>query len=339
MKRLTNLTIVLLLALAMLTNCQKDSDSGVNTIESDEFTIQELAESEDEDLLYDLGIDDQDEANMFDGYSSFDGGLGKITAPIDTILRFGRRIEDRGLRRLDIRRVAPDTFKVFVAREFAGAFVIFEKGEDSTGTRPIIIHRKRLRHVVKRNAIYVKKERETDSAHDISNRLHRNWKLAAVSMSAGNSVPNHTIQMNEITITSSSGENMVITDPLNNLFYSRDDLPTFVPGDSVTVQVKLSNTTANPVDIEGNGSTEKVLLHFGVNRHHHARKRFHYVGVDPATGDNVYEGGWVIKQRPGRAYHAIIDAIDNGTIHDSNAETFPYNSTTLGTIYRVVTVD
>lgn len=338
MKRLFHI-ITLLLMLAVLTNCQKDSDNGLSIEEDESLSVQQLVSEDDEDMLYDLGIDDKSEDNMYDGYSTFNGDLGKITASIDTVLRFGRRIEDRGLRRMDIRRIAPDTFKVFIAREFAGAFVIFEKGDDSTGTRPIIVHRKRLRHVVRRNAIYVKRDVVTDAANELTDRHRRNWKLAGVSMGAGNSVPHHTIQINEVTVNSSSGTSMVITDPLNTLFFSRKELPTFEVGDSVTVQVKLTNTTANPVDIKGNGSTEIVLLHFGTNRDHHARKRFRYVGTDPATGDNVYEGSWTVRQRPGRAYHAIIDAIDNGSIYESAADQFPYNSTTLSTPYRVGVVD
>ena len=58
MKRLINLSTILLLALFALTNCQKDSDNGINTVDDDELTIHQLADSEDEDLLYELGIDD-----------------------------------------------------------------------------------------------------------------------------------------------------------------------------------------------------------------------------------------------------------------------------------------
>ncbi len=336
MKYLLKLAMIAAMLMMIATSCQKDGTDSLGAVEDDETIVQELAKSDEEELLYDAAIDDIDEARMFDGYNSFSNGMGKIAAPIDTVLRFGRRFDPHPRRVVrEVRRIGEDSIFVSVSRVFQGVFVIFEKGEDSTGTRPIIIHRKRMRHAVKRNAIYV---RNRDTRADVTTDLapHHRWQLAAVSMAAGHSVPESSIRIHEVNITSTGGVDMTLTHPLDTFFDSRDDLPTFVPGEEVKVVVKLTNTTLNPVDPVGNGSTETLLLHFGANRHHHARKRFEYVGTDPATGDQIYQGTWVVRQRPGHTYHAVFDAIDNGTIYDSDATTFPYNSTTWGIPYRVV---
>lgn len=259
---------------------------------------------------------------MYDGYSSF----GKVFTPIDSVKRFGRKVLQRPRRVItDVQRIGPDTIRVFTAREFVGQFVIFSKPDDST----VVRYTKPLRHVVRRVALYVRR-----NPNEVTGR--RGWELAEVSLGQGNSVPMATIQIKEITITGSGGVSVVYTNPLHTMLSVPDDILLFSPGETVTVQVKLSNSTLNPVDPLGNGSTETVLLHFGVNRQHHARKRFEYVGVDPVTGDQVYEGSWTIGQQPFRLRHAVVDAIDNGTIFDDDATTYPYNSTTWSAPYRVI---
>ncbi len=331
MYRIISIFAIVFMSLLSMFSCQKDTNSV--SLQDDEAVVEELAVAEDSEYLFDLGIDDKNEDFMFNGYSSFGSGFGKVTAPIDTVLRYGRKVirpPRRGI--IDFRRISPDTIRVFLARGFAGQFFIFEKGEDTTGTRPIIIHRKRLNHVAKRNATFVRR-----TSSDVnSDHGRRHWRLAEVSLGQGNSRPEATIRINEISVVSSNGDSLGFVDPLHTFLEIPDDIPSFVPGDVVTVTVKLVNTTANPVDPFGNGSTETLLLHYGTNRHHHARKEFDYVGEDPITGDQVYQGTWRIGQEPFRAYHAVIDAIDNGTIYDDDASTYPYNSMTWGIPYRVV---
>ncbi|MGH1365458.1 MAG: hypothetical protein ACRBF0_17985 [Calditrichia bacterium] len=308
-----------ILSILILSGCQNDTSP---LAESDEDIVAEMVTAEDEDFLYDVGIDDYSEDNMYDGYSTFDGN-GK--APIENVTRFGRRVSERPRRGVrSFERIGPDSVKVSVARVFPGAFHILSV-EDSNGTRVRTRYIKRLRHIVRRNAIFVKR---ADTTTD------RRWKLAAISLGQGNSTPNASIRIQKVAIASSGGDSTVITDPLNTLLDTRDDVPTFMPGDEVTVTVYLENNTANPV-ADSTGATETVLLHYGVNREHHARSRFEYRGVDPATGYNVYVGRWTIGQRPFRAYHAIFDAIDNGTIYDDDGNTYPYNSTTWSTPYIV----
>lgn len=336
MKSTLTQMLIAILALLLMNGCAKDgADPGADV--DDEVVVEQLATDDEEALMYDLGIDDQHEDNMYNGYSSFANGFGKTNAPIDSVIRYGRIIRERGLRRLEIRRIARDTIAVLSARQFAGLFVTIQALEDTSGSHPITIYRKRLNHVVRRYAVYARHTR--DNASDQLSDHRRGWHLDKISMGDGNSLPNHTITINEMTVVSSGGYNRTFTNPLETIYDSRDDLPTFSPGDSVTVTVKLRNETLNPVDPDSSGSTEKVLLHFGTNRHHHARKAFRYAGTDPVSGDQLYVGSWTVRQEAGGIYHAIVDVIDNGTIFDSDARTYPYNSRTWSTPYRVAVTD
>lgn len=320
MKHLLGLMAIILLAMLLMLGCEKDSSQPL--AEDDESVVTQMAQEEDDEYLFDEGIDDGSEDNMYDGYSSF----GKVSTPIDSVKRFGRKVLQRPRRVItDVQRIGPDSIRVFTAREFVGQFVIFSKPNDTT----VVRYTKPLRHVVRRVALYVRR-----NPNEVSGR--RGWELAEVSLGQGNSLPMATIEIKEIAITGSGGVSVVYTNPLHTMLSVPDDILLFSPGETVTVQVKLSNSTLNPVDPLGNGSTETVLLHYGVNRQHHARKRFEYVGVDPVTGDQVYEGSWTIGQQPFRLRHAVVDAIDNGTIFDDDATTYPYNSTTWSAPYRVI---
>lgn len=319
MKRFLSVVAITLSAMLLMVGCEKDSSQPL--AEDDESIVSQMAQEEDNEYLFDEGFDDGSEDNMYDGYSSF----GKITAPIDSVKRFGRKVLQRPRRVVtDVRRIGPDSITVFTAREFAGQFVIFSKPNDSTMVR----YTKQLRHVVRRIALYVRQNPNNATGP-------RGWKLAEVSLGQGNSLPAATIRIKEITITGSGGLSVVYTDPLQTMLSVPDDILLFTPGETVTVQVKLSNSTLNPVDPLGNGSTETVLLHYGVNRQHHARKRLEYAGVDPVTGDQVYQGSWTIGQQPFRLRHAVVDAIDNGTIFDDDNAAYPYNATTWSAPYRV----
>lgn len=320
MKRLIGLMATIPLAMLLMLGCEKDSSQPL--AEDDESIVTQMAQEEDDEYLFDEGIDDGSEDNMYDGYSSF----GKVSTPIDSVKRFGRKVLQRPRRVVtDVRRIGPDTIRVFTAREFVGQFVIFAKPNDSTMVR----YTKPLRHVVRRVALYVRR-----NPNEVTGR--RGWELAEVSLGQGNSLPMASIEIKEITVAGSGGVSVVYTNPLQTMLSVPDDILLFSPGETVTVQVKLSNSTLNPVDPLGNGSTETVLLHYGVNRQHHARKRFEYAGVDPVTGDQVYQGSWTIGQQPFRLRHTVVDAIDNGTIFDDDAATYPYNSTTWSAPYRVI---
>jgi hypothetical protein len=328
-----------LFAIFMLFGCE-DSKNPFTEEVQDEVELQQIASDDDEEYLFDWGIDDGEENNMFDGYSSFapTTGFPKVFAPINNVLRFGRKINRRFARRVVLTRIAPDTVLMSVTRELEGKFVIFEKIDyDTTDPDTLAIYRKPLRHVVRRKAIFVKRgPNDSDNLSDNGRR----WKLDAISLGQGNSVPTRTIRIDQIIINNSTGDSIVFTDPLNTFLNIPDDIPTFAAGEVVTMKVLLENRTPNPVlDPNGSGATETVLLHFGCNRHHRARKSFDFTGTDPNTGYNVYEGTWQIGQQPFRIRHAVVDAIDNGTIYDNDPVAFPYNSTTWSSPYRVGVAD
>lgn len=330
MKRLSIILSAIGFLLFAATACQEDGKTPTASLENDETAIEEMATSDENELLFDALVDDGSEDNMYDGFSTFDNNMGKVTAPIDSVWRFGRRFNPQPRRAIrDFRRISEDTALVAVHRLFTGQFVIFEKNADSTGNRRAIIHRKRLNHATHRNAIFVKRETDTGRMR---------WQLDAVSFGQGESRPETTIDILETHITSDRGLDLLITDPLQTFLNSRDEIPSVVPGETVTVQIKLNNSTAHPVDL-GNGATETVLLHYGINLRHRARARFEYTGTDPVNGAQIYVGSWTINQRPGHVYHAAFDVIDNGTIFDDDATVFPYNSMVWSLPYRVAEVD
>ena len=99
----------------------------------------------------------------------------------------------------------------------------------------------------------------------------------------------------------------------------------------------MKNTTDNPVGFPGiPEQTELVRLHHARNRFRklHKINMLQYVGKDD-NGDNVYEGNWIVGEWRG-VYHAVIDVIDNGTIFDDDINTYPYNSTTWSTPYKIL---
>ncbi len=326
MKRLTIILSILLLIL-LTTACQEEQSAVLSSSDNDQEAVTEIATSKDEALLFDALVDDGSEDNMFDGYSSFGSGVGKVSAPIDSVWRFGRKFDPFPRRVVrDVRFVTGDSAVVTVSRLFSGKFVVISKMEDSTGTNVITIYRKPMKHLHQRRAIFVKRETPENG---------RRWKLEAVSLGLGESRPESTIEILEAHITSNLGLDYTITDPLNTFLGSRADIPTVVPGEEVTVVLKVLNNSLNPVVLD-NGATETVLLHFGRNRDHHARKRFRYIGQDPATGAQMYEGSWTVRQVADRYYHAAFDVIDNGTIYDDDATAYPYNALVWGLPYRVV---
>jgi hypothetical protein len=164
----------------------------------------------------------------------------------------------------------------------------------------------------------------------------RRWKLSGISMGKGQSRPETTLEIHQLDISTSSGNQYTFTDPLRTIFSIPEDLPTLLQGDSVTVRVLVSNNSSNPFIDPKTGATETLLLHYGINRFHRARRQFNYMGVDPGTGFNLYEGSWRVHEPAMRPFHAVIDAIDNGTIYDEDGQLYPYNSATWGLPYRVV---
>ncbi len=323
----------------LMVGCEKNTTDILSDEALEETELQQFVQDDQNDYLFDWGIDDESEQNMFDGYSDFSysenagqANFNKVLFPLSNVVRFGRKIDKRFPRTLVVRRISRDSVMVYLERVLVGRFFIFEKlNADSTDPDTMAVYKKPLRHIVRRKAIFVKRTAPvTDTNSDQTRRGH--WRLAEISLTQGNS-PHSTIRIEEVVIRTSNGDTLVFTHPLDTQIQIPDGLPTFERGETVEVTVRLINSTPNPV-LTDNGATETVLLHFGRNRKHHGRKRFEFVGTD---GDvHIYKGSWVVREPVARPYHAIVDVIDNGTIYDNDPEAYPYNSTTWGAPYRVV---
>lgn len=338
MRRLSFTLIAGLLGLLMVNGCQKDTGSALTDEQMEEQSIQDLMTSEnieESDYLADWGIDDGSEDHMFNGYSTFSPGsfLLKVTDFIPDVVRFGRKLNRQIPRTFITERICEDTIIVHMERAWTGQFVIFQKLDSTAGSPDtMIIYRKPLTHLVKRTSILTRRIEDEEAMRD----PRRRWKLAAVSLGLGESRPVNTVQIQQVEVNSSAGDFYSFTDPLYTILSIPEDLPAFLPGEIVMVKVWVSNSTTLPVINPADGSTETLLLHFGVNRMHRARKQFEYRGIDPNNGYHVFEGQWMVREPIRRPFHAVIDAIDNGTIYDDDGNTYPYNSTTWGIPYRVV---
>jgi hypothetical protein len=321
------------LILMILLGCEKDPNSAISEEELELSAIEEIVMDENNEYLIDWGVDDLDETNMYDGFSTF--GLGKLMIPLNNVFRFGRKIERRVPRTLIIRRISRDSVLVISERVLLGQFVVFDKiSNTNTNTDTFGITRKPLKHSVKRKAIFVRKNLPSLSAIDDP---RQRFKLAAISLSEGESRPYSTVQIEQIDIESTNGYEASFINPMETILSVPEELPTFIINDIVTITALISNSTTNPVEIDpGTGSTETLLLHFGVNQNQRARKRFKFIGIDPVSGFNKYQGTWKVREPVRRPYHCVIDAIDNGTIYDDDNETYPYNASTWGCPYRVV---
>ncbi len=315
----------------VMTSCDKNVTEVVN----DEVELEQLVNDESsafEDYLMDYGIDDGSEDNLFSmGGPALGSSFSKVMEPINNVVRFGRVITERYARRVIFEQsdAHPDTARLYMERVLKGRFVILEKfdANDTTNADTVAIYRKPLKHVVRRRALFAKRG-SADAPRA------RNWRLIAISPGQGNS-PNATVRIVKVTVIPENGDSLVFDAPLRPMMPVPAGLPRFDRGETVTVRVLVENTTANPVVNPRTNSTEVVMLHYGRRRGEHHRKLFQFVGTDPATGLNIYQGTWQVQERGRRVYHAIIDVIDSGTIFDSDPETYPYNSATWSCPYIV----
>jgi hypothetical protein len=133
---------------------------------------------------------------------------------------------------------------------------------------------------------------------------HRGWRLVAVSGSEILSEPT-TKDIVSLEIISNS-VNLTIDDPL--VLVRLPDLPTFQPGEEVTLRV----TTTDADDY--------VFLHTGF-----LKSEFR------PLGNGVFEGTWRVGERQGRR-HVGVDVIDADTLFDDQA---PYDSAMWVLHYRV----
>jgi hypothetical protein len=285
---------------------------------ADEAAIRALI-TNDPDVFHELGVDDDGAQNP--EYNSF--GTPKITEQINTV-RFGRRGRFR-LEAIDVEFFGapqePDTLAIAtITRSFDGKFIVIEKDTEDLTPEDFLIYEKEMENTICRKAVFERTANTDDPVHK--------WRLKEVSMGQGFSDPT-TITLAEITIEAPGIEPITVASPLDHFMDRQNGIPTFAPGDTVKVYATLTNTNQYPPEP---GTT--LLLHFAVNRRmRRARRPFNDEGIypDQIAGDGIFSGFWIAQHRSG-IYHAVVDAIDNGTIYDDTA---PYNSLSWGTLYKV----
>ncbi|NOX37846.1 MAG: hypothetical protein GXO78_09955 [Calditrichaeota bacterium] len=313
----------ILIAGILFVGCEKN----VTTILDEEAELEELVLDEENDYLFDWGIDDGSEDNLFslNFRMSYPDGFNKPLTPIENVVRFGRIIKQRYPRTIIYRRTARDSALLFLERVLEGRFVIMSRiGSDSSNADSMVVYRKPLRHIVRRKAVFVPRTENPQG--------RRGWKLKAISLGQGNS-PRSTIRIQKLVVINTAGDSLVFTDPLKTMMQIPEDIPRFSRGEEVTVQVYLTNNTSHPVYHPDTGATETVILHYSRSRKKRGRKLFTFMGTNE-DGVNIYQGTWKVQEAP-RVYHVIVDVIDNGTIFDSDPEMYPYNSVTWSCPYIV----
>ena len=299
------------------TNCDKNP-ADPDEMLTDVSAIETLV-ANDPDIFHEMGIDD----NGAQSPSYSGSSIPKATDEINTI-RFGRRGYNH-LISIDIDFFGPpegpDTMAIAtITRSFDGKFIAVEKDTNQSTPEDFIIYEKDMVNGIVRKAKFRR--------INFTNNPLNNWKLVEVSMAEGQSDPT-TISFDEVTIEAPNMEPIIITSPLDYFMNRREGIPTFSPGDTVKVYTTLNNINNYPPEP---GTT--LLLHFGVDRWmRRARRPFNDAGFypDQIAGDGIFSGFWVAQHRPG-IYHAVVDAIDNGTIYDDVA---PYNSYGWGTVYKI----
>jgi hypothetical protein len=323
MKHITSLLLITLLFIVW--GCSQDKTPTDSTLNDEDQIMQEILNIEnsaDEDYFY-ADIDEESEENFIE---AFDDPLLKPIIP----LRFGRVRLQPMVKNIRIVFTSDTTAEAHFHKIIRGNFISLVADTSETDTvkiyrtvRPMGHEFERIAHFVKRNG---------------------RWWLKDFSMVLGNSlgvintadaeIVNSTVQITKL-IVEANDEVIKITDPLE-YFQTRENVFNYPYGTTVNLTVHVSNTTINPVGFPGNpDQTEIVRLHHARHRWRRLHKinMFSYVGQDEEE-NNVYKGQWTIGQWPG-VHHAAIDVIDNGTIFNDDINTYPYNSTTWSTPYKV----
>jgi hypothetical protein len=295
----SNRLVFLMIGLAglALAGCNFDEDTtgpaanDQNQAQTDDQAIRNLMT--DEDDYFGAGevlSEDAVEIGIPEGKESPSG------APIESFF-FRRIILNREIHRevhIEIPPEGPAVATVSTRENLGGIFRLFYDDPERIYLPGVID--KRLHAISTHRAVFVRRR-------DLNDR-HRGWRLTQVSGAEIVSEPT-TKDIRSLEISSHS-VNEVITDPLE--LVPIRELPTFQPGEQVTLRV----TT--------NDESDFVFLHTG-----HGKDEFHPVG------GAVFEGTWTVGERRGHR-RVAVDVIDRETLFDDEA---PYDSVIWVFHYRV----
>jgi hypothetical protein len=300
----SNRLVLLILGLAGLglAGCNFDEDTTGPAPNDQEQTDDEairslMAEEDDYFGAGEVMSEDPVEVGADGGKQSPSG------APIDSFY-FIRRILRRDIHReihIEIPPDGPALATVSTREDLRGIFRLFYDDPDNIYLPGFID--KRLHANSRHRAVFIRRRLDFDNGQ-LDDRDHRGWRLFKVSGAEIVSEPT-TKDILSLEIISSS-VNKIITDPLE--LVPIRELPTFQPGEEVTLKVMTSD------------ETDFVFLHTG-----RGKDEFNPVG------GALFEGTWVVGDR--RGHRRIgVDVIDRETLFDDEA---PYDSVIWVLHYRV----
>jgi len=142
------------------------------------------------------------------------------------------------------------------------------------------------------------------------------WKLIHTSMVEINMQENslNTISINEVSASVNGTLRWIGTSP-SQLMNIESELPTFYPGDEITVTVSVSNT---------NGGVKVFLHNKPFKRTGHTRRLMFddgTTGGDKTAGDNIFTRTGTAPA-PAGYYHVGIDVIDAEAFDDETSDNY-----------------
>jgi hypothetical protein len=327
--------VLLLMALAvfglLIVGCKK-SDQGPDT-QSDppgvtnETTAMQYAATNDGFVQNDITTF-VDQAVENSNTSTF----GKVDSAIIPV-RWGRFVNPGGITRTVTVTVLPgDSIAIVnIQREVLGNFAILAKS-NPTDTIFFLVQKPFHDHT-NRNVIFKRISR--------AGLFMGRWLPVATSLVDGGTVaPDNNISITRIAVYYPSGDSLVVTNPDSTyLLYrwvrlfvpTRKDVPEFIPGDRVKLQVTVLSKDA---------TGDFVALRYGVDGLHHKRALLDLLS-DVNNGDGTYTRVYETSRNPAQYlfmhyhtgwFHLGIDAITKETMLQNPA---PYSASWWGIPYRV----
>jgi hypothetical protein len=294
----------------ILTGCE-DQQTDLSDIEAE---LRQLIQ-DDEALRID-GLNDNGAVEVeYDEGLELDGGLAKILA--DTLwpgtdayrIRFGRQItgmetavdfdidQENGVAIANLSRTLTGNFIVVAIDSNHAVVDSFVKPFES---------------------VFNRKVRFVRVSGNDSNSDRRHWRVDALTIGVGGTGDKVAISQIQIFSSDSTVADYTFTaDEVGDLFIARDSLPTFLAWRPLRVEVTVENAGPEFPYLSG----ESVMLHYGRDRHHKARRLMFDNGQfgDAVANDNVFTRVWRMHGPgmgfPRRIFGAFVDVIDFGTLY------------------------